>query len=376
MLTLEDAAHYLLERKLIDPAWLIDGSLTIQSAASRNGNLKVEGPEGAGLLIKQPVDPAHRGRETLGSEAAFYRFCQEGPAASAMAKVAPRLVHHDDERCVLALRLVPEAQTLSKFFATAPQRQSSIDVTAALGRALATVHRTFLRGGLAQSPRLSWLSREPPWVMAMHRPTPEVLSRLSPANGLLIRMLQSQEGCAEHLDSLRTLWRVETVIHGDIRPGNVLIANGRGESPGAVWIVDWEMVQLGDPAWDLAGALQGFARSWVDSMPMAPNLSIEERAALAQFPSERVHDLSRSLWHGYQAASDPAPPALDDLLDRAVKLSAVRMIQAAYEISDELITLEPRSVIMLQLGANVLAHPQVARTELFGIPASVGQASA
>ena len=51
-----------------------------------------------------------------------------------------------------------------------------------------------------------------------------------------------------------------------------------------------------------------------------------------------------------------------------MKLSAVRMIQSAYEISDELTVLDPRSVIMLQLGANVLSQPEVARTQLFGIP--------
>ena len=121
--------------------------------------------------------------------------------------------------------------------------------------------------------------------MAMHRPTPEVLSRLSPANGLLIRMLQSQEGCAEHLDSLRTLWRVETVIHGDIRPGNVLIVKGRGESPREVWIVDWEMVQLGDPAWDLAGAAR--LRKILGRLDADGAKAINRGAGRsAQFPSE------------------------------------------------------------------------------------------
>jgi hypothetical protein len=368
MLSLEDAAPYLLERQLIDPAWIIDGSLTIECAAHRNANLKIEGPEGAGLLIKQPGDPAERGRETLGSEAAFYQFCQDEPAAAAMVQIAPHLVYHDEERSVLALRLVPQAMTLSEFFASNQEHRSPIEAAGALGRALATIHGTFRRGGLAQHPRLAWLSREAPWVMAIHRPTPEVLSKLSFANGQLIRILQAQEGCAEHLDSLRCLWRVETLIHGDIRPGNVLVAGGRGESAATIWIVDWELVQLGDPAWDLAGALYGFARCWVDSMPMQANLSIDERVDLAAYRIDLVRDLSRSLWRGYLSASEPARPESGDLLDRAVKLLAVRMIQAAYELSDELMTLDPRSVIMLQIGVNVLAYPEVARTQLFGIP--------
>jgi Phosphotransferase enzyme family len=368
MLSFEDAAPYLLERGLIDPGWIIDGSLTIRSAASRNGNLKIEGPRGAGLLIKQPVDPAERGRETLTSEAKFYQCCQEEPAAGAMAEILPHLVYHDDERCLIALRLIPEAVTLTSYFRWVEEQPFAVALADALGRALASVHRTFRTGTLAQSPGLAWLSREAPWVMAIHRPIPEVLSSLGWANHQLICMLQTQEGLAEHLDSLRAQWLVETLIHGDIRSGNVLLGAGRGDSPWEIRIVDWEMVQLGDPAWDLAGALQDFARFWVDSMPMTPDLSIDERAAVAQFPTDLVQGLSRSLWHAYQGASELAPPESDALLDRAVKLSAVRMIQAAYEISDELMDLDPRSVIMLQLGANVLSYPEVARTQLFGIP--------
>jgi hypothetical protein len=367
MLSLDDAVPYLLSRQLIDPACIVDGSLTIQSAARRNGNLKIEGPQGAGLLIKQPIDPTEQGRETLSSEAAFYQFCQEEPAAAAMAQIAPHLVFHDVDRCLIGLRLLSEAVTLSSFLTGAQERHSSIEVAGALGLAMGIVHQTFSRADLANCPRLAWLSRRAPWVMTIHRPTPQFLASQSPANFELIRLLQTQNGCAPGLDRLHANWRVETVIHGDIRPSNVLVTKARGELPREVRIIDWEMVQLGEAAWDLAGALQGFARLWVESMPMTENLSIDERVAQASFPLDFVQRLSRSLWRGYQVASDGPRPEPDRLLDRAVKLSAVRMIQAAYEISDELTVLDPRSVIMLQLGANVLSHPEVARTQLFGI---------
>jgi hypothetical protein len=44
------------------------------------------------------------------------------------------------------------------------------------------------------------------------------------------------------------------------------------------------------------------------------------------------------------------------------------MIQSANEISEELTVLNPRSVVLLQIGVNVLARPKAARQELFGIP--------
>ncbi len=155
-------------------------------------------------------------------------------------------------------------------------------------------------------------------------------------------------------------WRAETVIHGDIRPDNVLVRNGHAEGPWEVRIIDWEMVQLGDPAWDLAGTLQAFVRAWVVSIPMTADLSIDERTALAKFPFENVQALCRSFWQGYRAELAADRVEERHLLDRAVKLTAVRMIQSAYEMSHELMVPDPRSVIMLQLSWNVFVRPEIA----------------
>jgi Phosphotransferase enzyme family len=367
MLSLDAAAPYLLARNLIDPEWIIGGSLTIRAAARRNGNLLIEGPDGAGLFIKLPGDHASSSRGTLGAEAAFYQFCQAEPAAARVAAILPELVDHDAEGPLLALRLLSDMVTLSTFLEPGADHRSAIEAAGSVGGALATVHRTFRAAELAQCPRLAWLSAAAPWVMALHRPTPQLLSILSPANADLIRMIQMEETCTRELDSLLGSWRADTVIHGDFRPSNVLVRQGHAERPWEIRIIDWEMVQLGDPAWDLAGALQAFVRSWVSSMPMTPELSIDERAALAKFPFATVQALSQSLWRGYQAMMEADQAENGPLLDRAVKLLGVRMMQAAYEISDELTALDPRAVIMLQLGSNVLEQPELAATQLLGI---------
>jgi hypothetical protein len=330
----------------------------------------IEGPGGAGLVIKQPGDPEARSRETLGAEAAFYEYCQSEPAAARVAAIVPRLIDYDSGGPLLALELVREAVPLSTFLKPDADQRSAIEVSGAIGTALAAVHRTFRAPELAQSPRLAWLPRGAPWAMALHRPTPQVLSILCPANAELIRMLQSEAGCVEQLDSLLDGWRAETIIHGDFRPDNVLVKKSATEPPWEIRLIDWEMVQLGDPAWDLAGAFQAFVRAWGFSIPLKAHLSIDERAALAKFPFETVQALSRSLWKGYVVAAQADQIEQRQLLDRSVKLSAVRMIQSAYEISSERTVLDPRSVIMLQLSANVLSETERALGQLFGIHGS------
>ena len=65
MIPVDEAMPYLLERGLVDRAWVIDGALRVSSAARRNRNLRVEGPGDAGYLIKQPDGPDAGGHRTL-----------------------------------------------------------------------------------------------------------------------------------------------------------------------------------------------------------------------------------------------------------------------------------------------------------------------
>ena len=290
MLSLDDAVPYLLARQLIDPACIIDGSLTIQSAASRNGNLKIEGPQGAGLLIKQPVDPTRARPRDAQLRSGVLSVLPGRAGCGRDGRRSHRIWSiHDVDRCLIGLRLLSEAVTLSSFLGRgtgATIRRSKWPARSVwpwapfIGRSAARTWRTARAwpGFLVAAP----------WVMTIHRPTPQFLASQSPANSELIRMLQTQNGCALDLIRLHADWRVETVIHGDIRPDNVLVRKARGELPWEVRIIDWEMVQLGEPAWDLAGACKAFARSWVDSMPMTADLSIDERMAQASFPLDIV----------------------------------------------------------------------------------------
>ena len=369
MLNTDTATAYLLAHGLLNTGAIIDGELTIVSAARRNRNLRVEGPGAVGYLIKQPDDSAQGGYSTLQCEAAFYAFCQQ-QEATAIARLLPRLVHFDAAEALLVLELLRNATPLWQHYSSHDGEHFPVEVSRAFGHALGVLHKTFRSGAAAVDTQQSWLQRNPPWIMLIHKPDAELLSRLSAANFQTLRILQGQGNLSKQLERLRYLWQPDTIIHNDIRGDNILVLPAEpGRSANVeIRIVDWEMVQLGDPAWDLAGAFQDFVLFWIDSLPLASGASMEQAIAQSRYPWLVMQAAIRALWHGYRNAAEPPGDEAPALLLRAVTFSAARLIQSAYEMSQGAARLTTQAVLLLQISANLLDEPEVAQVQFYGIP--------
>jgi hypothetical protein len=374
MLDVDSATDFLLEQKLIDRAALLDGDLIVSSTARRNRNLRVEGAAGIGYLIKQPDDFSHGSRETLRREAAFYAFCLSEPAVEPVTRLLPLLRYYDPRQPLLALELLGDARLLHAQLADEADWHSPLEVTKAVGMALALVHRTFRHPSLAADPRLGPLGQGFPWAMTIHKPSPEILSTLSAANYELLKILQSHAPLGDQLSALRQEWKVDTLIHNDIRSDNILIRSlrdGIGPVTEMVRFVDWELVQLGDPAWDVAGFLQDLVFFWINSIPFGTTTDTDVMISQARFPWSQIQGLLRSFWEGYTSTVSLPCTEASRLLLRAVRFSAARQIQTAYELAQTASHLPPQSVLLLQISANILNDAETAQAQFFGIPQGI-----
>jgi hypothetical protein len=369
MLTVDNVTDFLLDRRLIDVTWIIDGPLTIRSRARRNRNLLIVGPGTAGFLIKQPYDLVEGGRETLRREALFHGLCREEPAAALMAEVIPRLLDCDLEEAILVFELIPGVATLLSHLENPSGRGILVEAAHAFGQALGTFHRVFRAIDLDDS-CLPWLSREIPSVMELHRPKTARLGILSRAHCEILRNFQTTEVLGEILDGLRDLWRPETVIHADIKFDNVLVRPDSASPESAaieVWIADWELVRFGDPAWDLAGALQDLLMTWVRSMPLTERLGDEEMIARATLPLADLRGVARALWSGYRDEAELDPAEADGFLLRAVKFSAVRLLQSVCELSSFEDRVPAAAAMLLRVCEDLLMEPENGQVILYGI---------
>ncbi len=363
---MDSAPAFLMSLGLITGEAVVDGQLDVISASRRNRNLHVTSANCGSFLIKQPAEPGAPAAETVRQEARFYAWFRQAPRAEPVRDLLPRLVHADPDRALLILELLPEATPLWRHYERAGPEAFPAEAAALVGEALARLHEAFAGVDPSRDPALSWLGSDLPWSFALHRPRIDALRDMSAANREMVRIMQARPAVFRGLDALRALWRRETLIHGDVKMDNCLVLT---DSTGAqrVALVDWELVQLGDSAWDLAGALNDFLFFWVVSMPH--DRPLEEMIAAARYPLSVLQPAVRALWRAYAAERRLPAREAEALLERAVRFAAVRTLQTAYEIAGHFAVMPVPSVLLMQAALNLLADPARGRRELFGLEA-------
>jgi aminoglycoside phosphotransferase (APT) family kinase protein len=363
MLTVDTVPDYLLATGRITSRAILDGDLDVVSLTRRNANLQVTTRGGGGFLLKQPTGGEPAARATLATEARFYAYLQTAPALAAARRALPQIAFHDPERELFAVEFLDGTLPLWRFYREQTADRFPVEVTRQVGDLLGLLHGAF--AGLAADEIPGFLIGELPWALNLDRPTPEKLSRMSAAQFDLIRLVQAEAGTVERLGELRARWRPTAIVHGDVKMDNFLVGRPDGPRAGALFLIDWELVQLGDPAWDLAGALQDFVFWWVLSMPH--DRPPEEMAAHAGFPLPVLQNGLRALWEGYRLRRGLGAAAADELLAAAVAYSGARILQTAAEIAGKYQSLPAPAVLMSQIGVNLLADPAAARDQLYGL---------
>jgi thiamine kinase-like enzyme len=159
------------------------------------------------------------------------------------------------------------------------------------------------------------------------------------------------------------MWQSESVIHGDVRADNIMVA-----ALGNVVdlrLVDWELWHLGDPAWDLAGLIEAATTS---ILTRGASMGDDARSWDGTgFSVAVIQATSRAIWHAYTEARGMSAESRREVTPRVVTYCAARIVQSTVELAAQTDVLPRGSTVLLQVAENVFADPQRAATEFFAI---------
>jgi hypothetical protein len=348
ILTVENIVPYLIDRNIVSAESVVDGDCTVVEITRRNRNFKVLRKSEAGYFVKQvkTYDPA--AVSSLTREAQSYWLAKYDPGFRGISSLMPRLIFYDAQRQILVMELFPGAEDLAALHLR--QRQFPVGVAATLGAALGAYHREVDLSKDGEEARKVF-PMSLPWIMTLNLPYIQTLKNTDENHQKFFGILEQYPEFLETIGKIRAGWQVNSLIHGDMKWENCIICNEEMK------IIDWELADLGDSAWDVGSIFQNYLSLWASREGLESNGgSIEAmQPAMAAF------------WNAYvgRMGLDAADRAT--LLEKCCRCAAVRLIQSTYEYMHYTKRLDRSGILLLQLSLNMLKDPAEAVRALLGL---------
>jgi|SRR5215471_498431 len=361
MLSQSQIAQYLLHADLISAESIVDGNVTIVEASRRNRNFKAISDTGPSYLLKQSASGTNGG--TVAHESQVYRFLQSEPRNASFRPHLPRYYHYDEEHGILILELLRDAKDFRDYHTQLGHFPTT--VAAELGRGLSALHCL----PVTEDQTCPLFANRLPWVLALHRPGLDLFRQVSHANLQLIRIIQNTPDFPQLLDGLRQEWRMNSLVHHDIKWDNCLVSRrAKSTRTSAVTIVDWEFAALGDNCWDAGAIFSNYLSVWLFSIPVSGEEPPDRFLELAKYPLERMQPAIRAYWDAYARGMRLDAADSEAHLLRAVKYAGARLLQTGIEQMQYSTHLSGNVICLLQLSLNIMHRPQEAIVHLLGIP--------
>ncbi|MDQ0454752.1 phosphotransferase family protein [Rhizobium paknamense] len=355
---------YLVSRGALSAADLVDDEVSVFDAGRRNRNFKVSRRDGTGLFVKQVPMLVPETTQSLQREAALYSVVEGNPGFAGLAALLPRLRHYDRERHLLAVDLVPASQSLTFFAMQLTEKPEALEALAAeLGALLSVAHRQSPEA-LAELGKLGVFPGKPHWILSFHDSGDAIMPGMSQGARGVMTAVRQMPGLAASITALRAEWVPSCLIHGDLKTENFLVSQPDGPSGAAnIQLIDWELADLGDPAWDAGCVLASFVQPLVIGIYSNPAQTTPSPAG----PTDvlRAQRCCQAFWKAYAAPFAATSQQLALAGERCVRFAALRLVLTAYEMSQASPEMPSAALVALQAAASIFADPRAAARQLF-----------
>ena len=354
-INIDNVVTYLLEHKLINNNSIVDGDLQIFDVSRKNKNIKVIRKNDTSFLLKQSNPTDTQSSTTIKREALLYALMQNDEDFLPLLNISPRLIDFDVEKNLMITEFVIGSSFRDHVLYA--MNETDTKYVGLLGKTIANYHYSFAKKATNQ--KLKFLPRTFIFENLLIHPGPEIFISLSQANMKLLKIIQKDQKIYDLLEGIVSSWDLQTLIHGDIKFDNIIIASSKKntKSVNKILITDWEMATIGDPAWDIGSIFQEFVRLWLSLLPITGADSAEQLINISKESFQNMQKFLRAFWNGYyEGTDDKSAKELNELLIKSTNFCSLRLIQSAYEMLTSQSELNNLAVYMIQISSNILAR--------------------
>lgn len=335
----ESIWSYLLDKEIVVPADIVDSNIVVKPDHTKNIIFIISNQTAnTNYLLKQAASSDHRLVKLSLNEINAYRFIYENAAYEALQRFVPRMQFNDRNNYILVVDYLQHTKALNEHYFINHYFDSSIAVAQA--DILAAMHIELPAGNTAHG-----LYQELPWIFNMMDWKPEDTFPGDTLKINLVKIIQVYPKLKQWVHQLKEEWERSALIHGDIKLMNFIIR----DSDAALFLIDWEAGDIGDPCWDLAGLFQTYISFWVFGIPEA-----------SAFDAANMKRMILCFWKQYTAKRKFTPQQAAAVFKKGMRFTAVRLLQTAIEALHNAPAISVSHMHCLQLAHNILEYPDLA----------------
>ncbi|MFI5220042.1 MAG: phosphotransferase [Bacteroidia bacterium] len=349
LLTEVKLCHYLLQRGLLTSADFVKRKIEIRKNFSRNRNFLISVEGKAGFFVKQTSGSDYNKIRSIVNEANCYWLAKNDRQFFSLRKVMCNYFDYNPKQYVLILQLLKTTGDLEAVMARNNHLPGSIAREIAV---LFSKLHTVRYGKIENKPADKLFNKSVPHIFKIDGTNEAFFNSVGNADRQILKIVNEKNGLVNQIKRISLKWNVECFIHGDIRLGNIITSKTANSK---INLIDWELSDFGDPAWDTGCFMQSLLLHWVKEFKADEEKLPAIKEAAVLFMSEYINRMKIN------------KESLKGLIVKVMEFAAIRLIQSSKELAYRQEELQPLQIKILQMCFNILSRPQKAAKDLLGI---------
>lgn len=343
-LTKKNITFYLLDKGFLNPKAFLSGDYILTQSMSRNSIFKIQHQNSTGVFVKQLINQDVTNSYLMQKDATSHYLIHESGLYKETSSYIPKYYGYDPNHHILVTEFFVDTGNIHE--ETFAKKELSQHYAKQMAKILSSYHFDITKEVDHQS-SLQFFGGQIPWILNLGNIGDTDSNGM---NNVVLQEIRKHKQLSQKIDKVASTWEITSLIHGDIKWMNFIVMPDKKD----VKLIDWEIADLGDPLWDVAGVFQSYLSSWVMSFDNSNNYQHVKMQGTEFLTLETIGPVIKIFWDEYAKLQKFTSSEKKKALLKTLAYMSVRMIQTAFESNMSNGTLLPNSARVIQFCDHIL----------------------
>ena len=372
ILSSDNVVNFLKEHGVCPPDFTVTSPIVCKE--SRNFNLVVRGDRNSYLIKQKRVNILEKVSGQLITEWLVQKLIDNFSGLAFMQKLISQVLLFDYLNSTIVLAFYDDYLALDEFYVT--RKIYDYRIASTIGSHLAKIHRATYqqqpyREFIGQYIVPNFTQQQPTFIKQLNSPSPGIFAEICPDGLNFYRLYQRFPSLDRAVMELYDNLKPACITHNDLTLDNFIINpqfdfDSEAIEP-KIKIIDWELLDWGDPAIDLGMLVSQYLGEWLDSLVADRNLDLNTTLRLASCPLEKIAPSLRALLRSYLYQFPEILVLRSDFVRRIVQFAGIGILDRMSYYIRRHDHFHNGSLCKLQVAKNLLCNPEEGILTLFDI---------